>query len=87
MSTLGQGHGDAQTVVAKELSESSLPLPSNGSGDEFSRHGSHPLETDGKKATRTGHLVLKVLWWWWCVWYESLRSRRVYPGACLGAMN
>ena len=23
----------------------------------------------------------------WCVWYESLRSRRVYPGACLGATN
>ena len=27
--TLGQGHGDAQTFVAKELSESSLPPPSS----------------------------------------------------------
>ena len=28
--TLGQGHSDAQTFVAKELSESSLPPPSSG---------------------------------------------------------
>ena len=28
---LGQGHDDAQTFVAKELSESSLPPPSSGS--------------------------------------------------------
>ena len=31
------------------------------------------------------------VWWcvvvWWCVWYESLRSRRVCPGACLRATN
>ena len=61
MRKLGQRHGDVQTFVPKELSESSLPPPLGGSRNVCCRLSGCPHEADfAKKSNWERQLVLKT---------------------------
>ena len=77
---LGQGHTDAQTFVAKELSVTSLPTPSSGTDvfamnlrpHEGTKEGNtkrrHLLGPSDKMATECCCLLFVVCWCAWCAW-------------------